>query len=468
MHSKKFLVAILSLVMVCAFGLFFVACDDDNANEIKSVTLNQTEAALEVGQTLTLTASIDPVTATGYTISWSSDAESVAVVAEGVVRAVASGAATITAKVGEVSATCKVTVTDPSEVSTVEELTSKIEETGVAKLMADMTYSGATFPLNEKDTVIDLNGHTLTVNTEVSTTLSGNRSLTIRGGELVLTQEDDYYGTRGVFAPETGAVVTVEDVVFTTNGTAFFPRGDAAAVSVIDSEIYAPVYCVGTNASGSENFNVVITLRNSKFVTTGYTGSVSEGDKDDCPVMINVPGKLFMDGCTVSGNRQAVVVRGGTAVITGGKIDASGAKDIMITMPYNGIPATCLFYGTPEKWRCERFSYQDYVGAISVSPKEFDLLVYSQKPSPNRDDAIKQLLKLAPRGHIDFEFADIAGTYDVNGDKKPNPSTYSTNERTYQIYTGGEAAELNDLFIIMITDTSAIPYGELAQSVVYN
>ena len=177
--------------MVCAFGLFFVACDDDNANEIKSVTLNQTEAALEVGQTLTLTASIDPVTATGYTISWSSDAESVAVVAEGVVRAVASGAATITAKVGEVSATCKVTVTDPSEVSTVEELTSKIEETGVAKLMADMTYSGATFPLNEKDTVIDLNGHTLTVNTEVSTTLSGNRSLTIRGGELVLTQEDD-------------------------------------------------------------------------------------------------------------------------------------------------------------------------------------------------------------------------------------------------------------------------------------
>lgn len=325
MHSKKFLVAILSLVMVCAFGLFFVACDEDDPNDIKSVTLNKTEATLEVGETLTLTASIDPVTATGYTISWSSDAESVAVVAEGVVRAVASGTATITAKVGEVSATCKVTVTDPSEVSTVEELTSKIEETGVAKLMADMTYSGVTFPLNEKDTVIDLNGHTLTVNTEVSTTLSGNRSLTIRGGELVLTQEDDHYGTRGVFAPETGAVVTVEDVVFTTNGAAFFPRGDAAAVNIIDSEVYAPVYCVGTNANSAENYNVVITLRNSKFVTTGYTGSVSEGDKDDCPVMINVPGKLYMDGCTVNGNRQAVVVRGGTAVIENSTIRSSCA-----------------------------------------------------------------------------------------------------------------------------------------------
>ena len=117
--------------------------------------------------------------------------------------------------------------------------------------------------------------------------------------------------------------------------------------------------------------------------------------------------------------------------ITGGRIDASGAKDIMITMPYNGIPATCLFYGTPEKWRCERFSYQDYVGAISVSPKEFDLLVYSQKPSPNRDDAIKQLLKLAPRGHIDFEFADIAGTYDVNGDKITPKYRFAHNKTLY-------------------------------------
>ena len=102
--------------------------------------------------------------------------------------------------------------------------------------------------------------------------------------------------------------------------------------------------------------------------------------------------------------------------ITGGKIDAEGAKDLLITMPYEGVPATCTFYGTPEVWRCTRFSYDDYVGAISVSPEKFNLLIYSQKPMPERSDIIKKLLQLAPRGYIDFEFADIAGTYDIDGE----------------------------------------------------
>ena len=103
--------------------------------------------------------------------------------------------------------------------------------------------------------------------------------------------------------------------------------------------------------------------------------------------------------------------------ITGGKIYADGAQDLLITMPYDGIPATCVFYGTPENWRCTKFAYADYVGALSVSPEEFNLLIYSQKPMPERSDVIKKLLKLAPRGYVDFEFSDIAGTYDIDGDK---------------------------------------------------
>lgn len=102
--------------------------------------------------------------------------------------------------------------------------------------------------------------------------------------------------------------------------------------------------------------------------------------------------------------------------ITGGKIDANGAQAVLITMPYEGVPATCMFYGTPENWRCTRFSYDDYVGAISITPEKFDLLIYSQKPMPERTKVIKQLLELAPRGYIDFEFADIAGTYTIDKD----------------------------------------------------
>lgn len=121
-----------------------------------------------------------------------------------------------------------------------------------------------------------------------------------------------------------------------------------------------------------------------------------------------------------TGTRDALEITNIVAddiAITGGVIDVFGAHDLMITMPYEGEPATCLFYGTPETWKCERFSYDDYVGAISVSPEKFDLLVYSQKEMPERNDFIKKLLKLAPRGHMDFEFSNIAGTYDIDGDK---------------------------------------------------
>ena len=121
-----------------------------------------------------------------------------------------------------------------------------------------------------------------------------------------------------------------------------------------------------------------------------------------------------------TGTRDALQITNIVAddiAIAGGTIDENGAHNLLITMPYNGAPATCLFFGTPDNWQCERFSYDDYVGAISVSPDYFDLLVFSERQSPNRANAIKDLLKFAPRGKIDFEFADIAGTYEIDGDK---------------------------------------------------
>ena len=103
--------------------------------------------------------------------------------------------------------------------------------------------------------------------------------------------------------------------------------------------------------------------------------------------------------------------------INGGTIDANGAHNLMITMPYHDTPAVCTFSGTPDVWHCDKFAYDDYVGTISVSPEYFDLVVFSERPSPNRANAIRDLLKFAPRGKIDFEFADIAGTYEIDGDK---------------------------------------------------
>lgn len=82
---------------------------------INGITLDQTVATLTEGETLTLKATVSPDDATDKTVTWTTSDASVATVADGVVTAVAAGTATITAKAGEHSATCVVTVTRKEE-----------------------------------------------------------------------------------------------------------------------------------------------------------------------------------------------------------------------------------------------------------------------------------------------------------------------------------------------------------------
>lgn len=81
---------------------------------VESITLNKTQLSLVKGATETLTATVLPTTATDKAVTWESGDTAVATVENGVVTAVAAGNATITAKAGEKTATCAVTVTNPS------------------------------------------------------------------------------------------------------------------------------------------------------------------------------------------------------------------------------------------------------------------------------------------------------------------------------------------------------------------
>ncbi|WP_162612245.1 S-layer homology domain-containing protein [Flavonifractor sp. An306] len=80
------------------------------------VTLDKTSLTLAPGETAELTYAITPDTATDKRVTWSSDNQAVATVADGVVTAVAPGSATITATAADGSGTtasCAVTVTAP-------------------------------------------------------------------------------------------------------------------------------------------------------------------------------------------------------------------------------------------------------------------------------------------------------------------------------------------------------------------
>ena len=87
---------------------------------VSGITLDQTSAEIVKGESLILTASIQPEDATQKGVTWTSDNEDVATVADGTVKGVAEGTATITATTvdGGFTATCTVTVTAPKEVFT--------------------------------------------------------------------------------------------------------------------------------------------------------------------------------------------------------------------------------------------------------------------------------------------------------------------------------------------------------------
>lgn len=58
---------------------------------------------------------------------------------------------------------------------------------------------------------------------------------------------------------------------------------------------------------------------------------------------------------------------------------------------------------------------------------------------------------------------------DVNGDRKPNPLS-TTTQVDYDIVKAGadgKVTKINDLFAVLITDTAAIPYGVVAQTTMF-
>lgn len=83
---------------------------------VTSVALDQSELALSLGDRYTLKATVYPSHADNKAITWSSSDETVATVEGGTVKAMGAGTATITVRTedGGHTATCVVTVTDPT------------------------------------------------------------------------------------------------------------------------------------------------------------------------------------------------------------------------------------------------------------------------------------------------------------------------------------------------------------------
>lgn len=172
---------------------------------------------------------------------------------------------------------------------------------GTTVLLTEDVHT-STIPVPAGEVTLDLNGHTLRVSNQ--TTLSGGQKLTLKNGSFI--RQGDYNWNSLDFAVIGGASMELDGVTYT--GAGFQPQGQGSTVRIANSTVVSKTYCVSTNASASANHGVKVEIEKSTLKCT---------DADSAAILFNVPGTLTVKDSTLEGGRQALIVRGGTAELSG-------------------------------------------------------------------------------------------------------------------------------------------------------
>ena len=131
---------------------------------VTSIALDQATASMKAGETVTLAATVKPDDATDKTVTWTTSDATVATVEGGKVTAKKVGTVTITAKAGEKTATCTITVVPTPVTSVTLDKTSASLKAGETVTLTptvkpdDATDKTVTWTTNNADVATVSNG----------------------------------------------------------------------------------------------------------------------------------------------------------------------------------------------------------------------------------------------------------------------------------------------------------------------
>lgn len=190
-------ISVGAAIITAQAGNFSAQCSVSvNPIKVTAVELSQTSMELLPGESYVLTATVYPENATDKTVTWSSSDTDIAIVADGMVTAVAVGSAIVTAQSGNVKAECTVTV-NPIEVTSVG-----LSRTSVELLPGEsVELTAAVYPENATDKTVTWSSS----NTEVATVVDGKITAVAAGSAVITAQA-------GNVKAECSVTVTVIDV----------------------------------------------------------------------------------------------------------------------------------------------------------------------------------------------------------------------------------------------------------------
>jgi hypothetical protein len=177
-------------------------------------------------------------------------------------------------------------------------------------VVSDMTLDKLPEVTSKRVVTIDLNGYTITSNQTV------NSSYVKNGGTLNFVSTSDTKGkisamkmsadNTTIYAVEKASSISFDNIYFEGRAAVLYPSGNAASVTIKNSEFISnTAYVIATNAATDANWQVVITVENSKITNIGSTA-----------IVVNVPCEVKIINSELYGARAALMVRGGTAEIT--------------------------------------------------------------------------------------------------------------------------------------------------------
>lgn len=199
---------------------------------VTSISINKSELQLEKGQTETLIATVKPDDATDKTVVWSSSDSGVATVDnDGKVAAIGGGNAIITAKAGNLSSTCAVTVIVPVESITLDQASITLVEGESITLSAVVKPDDATDKTiiwsSSDSSIASVEKGTVTAQKEGEAIIMAKHGT--KEARCQVKVEHDFASDAIVFADENIKQKLV--AAFDTNGDGELSIGEAAAVS---------------------------------------------------------------------------------------------------------------------------------------------------------------------------------------------------------------------------------------------
>ena len=291
---------------------------------------------------------------------------------------------------------------------------------GSVTLTKDFSLSSSYLPsgtyiTSASELTIDLNGYTLSATTASgSFKIPASSSVTIKGGTLSVTRGGSTNAASLLILVGNNASLTLDSVTISADNGSIIVPSASSTVTIKDSTLYTKgAYVLSTEANTSSNDSIYI-YNSTLTAEAGHSGNADDGGT---AVMINVASTaLTIEGSTLTGSRQALVVRCGTASVNESKLVSlgtlTGNTDRTTTWGgTNEVPYTTLVVGNKSS----------YTGTASMTLANTSLSIVTNAVAHNDGELLDLAYVSGINGYsvsltYDSNTTGTKYTYDDSGD----------------------------------------------------